>query len=110
MYISLHTAEPNEANLEATEVVYPEYYRTSLMHIPFVFTGESFGNAVAIWWPPCYLDGLMVTHFAIVNTESGPGRMLCQGELKNRLAIKRGLMPAFKPFDMDLFVYPDNKH
>lgn len=100
LYWSLHTADPGEAGTAITsETAYTGYARVSAARSGAGFTVT--GNSVS---PPANVDfgectaspGAALTHFGIVNTSSGAGKLLYKGTLTPNITMAVGTIPRIK--------------
>ena len=100
LYWSLHTADPGEAGTAITsETAYTGYARVAAARSGAGFTVT--GNSVS---PPANVDfgectaspGAALTHFGIVNTSSGAGKLLYKGTLTPNITMAVGVLPRIK--------------
>ena len=100
LYWSLHTADPGEAGTAITsETAYTGYARKAAARSTAGFTVT--GNSVS---PPANVDfgectaapGGALTHFGIVNTASGAGKLLYKGTLTPNITMAVGTIPRIK--------------
>lgn len=100
LYWSLHTADPGEAGTAVTsETAYTGYARVAAARSSAGFTVT--GNSVS---PPANVDfgectaapGTALTHFGIVNTASGAGKLLYSGTLTPNITMAAGVIPRIK--------------
>lgn len=100
LYWSLHTADPGEAGTSITsETAYTGYARVAAARSGAGFTVT--GNSVS---PPANVDfgectaspGAALTHFGIVNTSSGAGKLLYKGTLTPNITMAVGIIPRIK--------------
>ena len=100
LYWSLHTADPGEAGTAITnETAYTGYARVAGARAGAGFTVT--GNSVS---PPANVDfgectaspGGALTHFGIVNTSSGAGKLLYKGTLTPNVTMAVGVIPRIK--------------
>lgn len=101
LWWSLYTADPGEAGTAVTsETAYTGYLRVAAARSGAGFTVT--GNSVS---PPANVDfaectaapGTPLTHFGIVNTVSGAGKLLYKGTLTPNVTIAVGVIPRIKP-------------
>jgi len=101
LYWALHTSDPGEAGTAVTnETSYVGYARVSAARSSAGFTVS--GNSVS---PPANVDfgectatpGTPLTHFSIVNTASGAGKILYSGTLTPNITMAVGTIPRIKP-------------
>jgi hypothetical protein len=100
LYWSLHTADPGEAGTAVTsETAYTGYARVAAARSGAGFTVS--GNSVS---PPSNVDfgectasaGGPITHFGIVNTSSGAGKLLYKGTMTSNITMAVGVIPRIK--------------
>lgn len=100
LYWSLHTADPGEAGTAVTsETAYTGYARVAAARSGAGFTVT--GNSVS---PPSNVDfgectaaaGGAITHFGIVNTASGAGKLLYKGTMTPNITMAVGVIPRIK--------------
>lgn len=100
LYWSLHTADPGEAGTAVTsETAYTGYARVAAARSGAGFTVT--GNSVS---PPSNVDfaectaaaGGPITHFGIVNTSSGAGKLLYSGTMTPNVTMAVGVIPRIK--------------
>ena len=100
LYWSLHTADPGEAGTAVTsETAYTNYVRVAAARSGAGFTVT--GNSVS---PPSNVDfaecgvtpGGPITHFGIVNTSSGAGKLLYKGTMTPNITMAAGVIPRIK--------------
>jgi hypothetical protein len=101
LWYSLHTADPGETGSAITnETAYTGYARVAAARSGSGFTVTA--NSVS---PPANVDfaecsaspGGNLTHFGIVNTSSGAGKLLYKGALTPNIAMAVGVIPRIKP-------------
>ena len=99
-WYSLHTADPGEAGTAVTsETAYTGYARVAAARSGAGFTVT--GNSVS---PPSNVDfaectaaaGGPITHFGIVNTASGAGKLLYSGTMTPNITMAVGVIPRLK--------------
>lgn len=100
LYWSLHTGDPGEAGTAVTsETAYTGYSRIAAARSGAGFTVT--GNSVS---PPSNVDfgecsaspGGAITHFGIVNTSSGAGKLLYKGTMTPNVTMAAGVIPRIK--------------
>lgn len=100
LYWSLHTADPGEAGTAITsETAYTGYARVAAARSGAGFTVT--GNSVS---PPANVDfgectaspGAAITHFGIVSTSSGAGKLLYSGTMTPNVTMAVGVIPRIK--------------
>jgi len=101
-WVSLHTADPGEAGTAVTnETAYTNYLR-----VPLARASGAGGFTVigAVVTPTDDVDfaevgvtpGAAITHFGIVNTASGAGKLLASGTLTPNITTATGVIPRVK--------------
>lgn len=100
LYVSLYTADPGEAGTAVTnEAAYTGYARVAVARsgAGFVVTGNSVSPAVNVDFGECTASpGGPITHFGIVNTASGVGKLLYSGTLTPNITMAVGVGPRIK--------------
>jgi hypothetical protein len=100
LYWSLHTADPGETGTAVTsETAYTGYARVAAARSGAGFTVT--GNSVS---PPSNVDfgectaspGAAITHFGIVSTASGAGKLLYKGTITPSITMAAGVIPRIK--------------
>lgn len=100
LYWSLHTADPGEAGSAITsEAAYTGYARVAAARSGAGFTVTN--NSVS---PPSNVDfgectasaGGAITHFGIVSTSSGAGKLLYSGTMTPNITMAVGVIPRIK--------------
>ncbi|TXH41019.1 MAG: hypothetical protein E6Q97_38445 [Desulfurellales bacterium] len=96
LYMSLHTATPNEAGDQTTnEVAYTSYARVAIARSGSGFTVT--GNTVATAANTDFSAGTggsgTATHWAIGTASSGAGKVLYYGALSSSIACGAGVTP-----------------
>lgn len=101
LYVSLHTADPGEAGTAITnETAYASYARVAIARsgAGFTVTGNSVSPAANVDFPECTgSPGAAITHFGIVNTSSGAGKLLYSGTVTPNVTMAAGVIPRLKP-------------
>jgi hypothetical protein len=98
-WISLHTADPGEAGTAITnETAYTGYARQSRARASgaggFTVTGNSISPADNTDFPICTASpGGAITHFGIVNTSSGAGKLLYSGTVTPNITMAVNVIP-----------------
>jgi len=99
-WYSLHTADPGEAGTAPTnETAYTGYARISKARsgANFVVTGNSVSPGADVDFGECTAaPGAALTHFGIVNTASGAGKLLYKGTLTPNITMAVGVIPRVK--------------
>ena len=100
LYVSLHTADPGEAGTAITsEAAYTGYARVAIARsgAGFVVTGNSVSPAANVDFGECTASaGGPITHFGIVNTASGAGKLLYSGTVTPNITMAVGVIPRLK--------------
>ena len=100
LYLSLHTADPGEAGTAVTsETAYTGYARVAVARsgAGFVVTGNSVSPAANVDFAECTAaPGGPITHFGIVNTASGAGKLLHSGTATPNVTMAVGVIPRIK--------------
>ncbi len=102
-YISLHTADPDEAGAQNTsEVAYTSYARVAVARTSggWTRTGSTIANTALVQFPQCTGGSATATHFGIGTDSSGAGNLLLKGALTSSLAISNGIQPQFAAGDL----------
>lgn len=99
-WVSLHTADPGEAGTAVTsETGYTGYARVSVARsgAGFVVTASSVSPAANTDFGECSAAaGGPITHFGIVNTASGAGKLLYSGTVTPNITMAVGVIPRLK--------------
>lgn len=100
LYLSLHTADPGEPGTAITsETAYTGYARKAIARsgAGFVVTGNSVSPAADQDFGECTASpGAALTHFGIVNTASGAGKLLYSGTLTPNVTMAVNVIPRVK--------------
>lgn len=99
LWFSLHTADPGEAGTAVTsETAYTGYARVAAVRgAGFVVTGNSVSPAANVDFAECTAaPGGPLTHFGIVNSASGAGKLLYKGTLTPNITTAVGVIPRIK--------------
>lgn len=100
LYWSLHTADPGETGTAVTnEATYTGYARVASARSGsgFTVTGNSVSPAANVDFGECTASpGSPLTHFAVVNTASGAGKILYKGALSPTITTVVGTIPRIK--------------
>ena len=100
LWWSLHTADPGETGTAVTsETAYTGYVRVAAARSSGGFTVT--GNSVS---PPANVDfgectaaaGGAITHFGIVNSSTGAGKLLYKGTMTPNVPMAVGTIPRIK--------------
>jgi hypothetical protein len=101
-WISLHTADPGEAGTAITsETAYTGYARVAVNRASgaggFTVTGNSVSPASNVDFGECSASpGGAITHFGVVNTSSGAGKLLYSGTVSPNITMAVGVIPRLK--------------
>lgn len=100
LYWSLHTADPGEAGTAITnETAYTGYARVAGARAgsAFTVTANSVSPAANVDFGECTASpGGAITHFGIVNTASGAGKLLYSGTMTPNITMAAGVIPRIK--------------
>lgn len=100
LYVSLHTADPGETGTAVTsETAYTGYARVAKARssAAFTVTANSVSPAADTDFGECTAAaGGALTHFGIVNTASGAGKLLYKGTLTPNITMAVGVIPRLK--------------
>ncbi len=105
LYVSLHTADPDEAGDQTTsETSYGSYARVGVARsgAGWTVTGNAVTNAALIQFAQCSSGSATLTHFAVGTAASGTGKILYKGALSSPLAVSSGIQPQFAAGDLDI--------
>ena len=106
-YISLHTANPDEAGDQTTsEVAYTSYARVAVARSGAGFTRSSstIENAALVQFPQCTGGSATATHFGIGTSATLAGNLIFKGALTSSLSISNGIQPQFSAGDLTVTV------
>ncbi len=101
-WVSLHTADPGEAGTAVTnETGYTGYARQAVNRASgaggFTVTGNSVSPTTNVDFTECTaVPGAAITHFGIVNTVSGAGKLLYSGTVTPNITMAVGVIPRIK--------------
>lgn len=99
LWWSLHTADPGEAGTAVTnETAYTNYVRVAAARASgaggFTVTGNSVSPPANIDFAQCGVTpGAAITHFGIVSTSSGAGKLLYSGTVTPNITMATGVIP-----------------
>ena len=96
LYWSLHTADPGEAGTAVTnETAYTNYVRKAATRgAGFTVTGALVHPAANVDFATCgATPGAAITHFGIVNTTGGAGKLLYSGTVTPNITMAAGVIP-----------------
>ena len=100
LYWSLHTGDPGEAGTAiSSETAYTGYARVAAARsgAGFTVTGASVSPPSNVDFGECTASpGGALTHFGIVNTASGAGKLLYSGTLTPNITMAAGVIPRIK--------------
>lgn len=100
LWWSLHTADPGETGTAVTsETAYTGYARISAARssAAFTITGNSVSPFANVDFGECTAaPGTAITHFGIVNTASGAGKLLYKGTMTPNITMATGVIPRIK--------------
>ena len=95
-YLMLLTADPGEAGSVANEATYTGYARVPLTkESAWTDGGSTFTNASLIQFGVCTAGSNAITHFAVVDTDSGAVEQMISGALSATLNVSAGIQPQF---------------
>ncbi len=95
-YLALFVSDPGETASLAGECDYTGYARVALTKASaWTDGGSTFTNAALIQFGACVGGSNNVSHFAVVDTESGAVNMMISGALSGTLAVSSGIQPQF---------------
>lgn len=96
LYVSLHTATPDEGGSQTTnEVSYGSYARVAVPRsgAGWTVTGNSVSPAAPIDFPAATSGTASATHFAVGTDASGAGTVLYYGPISTTISISTGVTP-----------------
>ena len=100
LYWSLYTADPGEAGTAITsETAYTGYARVAAARsgAGFTVTANSVSPPANVDFPECTaVPGAAITHFGIVNTASGAGKLLYKGTMTPNITMAVGVIARIK--------------
>lgn len=105
LYVSLHTANPDEAGNQTTsEAAYGSYARVAVARsgAGWTVSGNAVSNAALVQFPQCTSGSETITHFAVGTAASSTGKVLYKGALSASLAVSSGIQPQFAIGDIDI--------
>ena len=96
-YLALFTADPGETGSLAAEATYTGYARVALTKASaWTDSGSTFTNANLVQFGACTAGTSAVTHFAVVDTDSGVVDQMISGALSATLNVSAGIQPQFQ--------------
>ena len=99
LYFTLHTADPGDVGTAVTsETAYTGYARMAAARgAGFTLTGNSISPAANVDFGECTASpGSPITHFGVVNTSSGAGKLLYKGTMTPNITMAVGVIPRIK--------------
>lgn len=105
LYISLHTASPNETGTQTTsEVTYTGYAREAVARSTAGWTVASGtgDNDAAITFDLCTGGSSTATHFGVGSALTGTGNLDLYGALTSSLAISNNVQPEIAAGALDI--------
>ena len=100
LWWSLHTADPGEAGTAVTsETAYTGYARVAAARSSAAFTvaANSVSPVANVDFGECTAAaGGAITHFGIVNSSSGAGKLLYSGTMTPNITMAVGVIPRIK--------------
>lgn len=100
LYWSLHTADPGETGTAVTsEAAYTGYARVAAARsaVGFTVTGNSVSPPANVDFGECTASaGGPITHFGIVSTSSGAGKLLYSGTMTPNISMAIGVIARIK--------------
>lgn len=97
LFLSLHTADPDEAGTQSTsEVGYTGYARVAVPRTgaAFVVTGNAVALAADVTFPAGTGGSGTATHWGIGTAASGAGTLLYKGSISPSIVCGSGVTPA----------------
>ncbi len=96
LYVSLHSADPDEAGDQSTsEVAYGAYARVAVARsgAGWTVTTNSVSPTSHVEFPQCTSSTATATHVGIGTDSSGAGKLLYSGSLSPSINISTGIIP-----------------
>jgi len=96
LYVSLHTADPDEAGNQTTsEADYTGYSRVAVARTTsgWTVTANSVSPAADIVFPACTGGTNTITHMAIGTDPTGTGKILYYGTVTPEISVETGVTP-----------------
>ena len=95
-YLALFTSDPGESASVANEAAYTGYARVAMSKAAaWVDNGSTFNNAALVQFGACTAGTSAITHFAVVDTDSGAVSQMISGALSATLNVSAGIQPQF---------------
>ena len=105
LYVSLHTANPDEAGDQtSSETAYTNYARVAVARsgAGWTIAGNTATNAALIQFPQCGASGATITHVGVGTLSAGAGLLLFSGALSASLTVANLIQPQFAAGDLDI--------
>lgn len=105
LYVSLHTADPDEAGTQATsEATYGSYARIAVARSAggWTVSGNAVSNTAAITFAAATSGTNTITHFGVGTDASGAGKLLYKGALTPSISVSTGIAPNIPVGDLDI--------
>lgn len=100
LWVALYTADPAEAGTAITsETAYTGYARVAVARsgAGWVVTANSVSPAANVDFAECTaVPGGAITHFGVVNSASGAGKLLYRGTMTPNITMAVGVIPRVK--------------
>ncbi len=96
LYVSLHTANPDETGTQtSSECTYGSYARVAVARsgAGWTVSGNTVNPAAAISFPAATSGTETATHFGIGTTSTGSGSLLFKGAITPNISISTGVTP-----------------
>mgnify|MGYP007125360010 CR=1 FL=1 len=102
-YLALFTADPTDTASLAAEANYTGYARVAIPKASsWTGTSSPFTNTNLVQFGPCTALTNAITHFAVVDTASGPVSMMISGALSATLNVSQGIQPQMAPSSLSI--------
>lgn len=98
LYLSLHTADPGEADAQTTsEATYTSYARVAVARdaTGWDLAGDTVSNDDLLQFPQATGGTNTITHVGIGTAASGAGQLLYVGALVSPVSVSNGIQPQF---------------
>jgi hypothetical protein len=105
LYVSLHTANPDETGSQTTsETAYTNYARVAVARsgAGWTISGANCSNTATVAFAACGVTGATLTHFGIGTDAAGAGTLLFKGALDASLVVSAGITPSFAAGALDV--------